>query len=233
MWLEVLQLLPLLGGLSQGQKDRPDLKDENGDWLPLHYMQHARAEADDLESVYKDGHTICDNSTGVPVGRWSPSLKAVQPIKGFTIQGLPVYEEVPSIHPVWTTRRDVPPHLGSPGSEGAKIAENGSNHYTEKPINYRRGEVLAAFLGSYGPLSAPRSVPPSTGSAGASMGLGLPVGLLLAGAAMLAASGNWLPALLVGGLSLFSGLGGAVGSGGGGVASGPSGERGGSSRGRG
>lgn len=226
-----LNLLPLLGRLfgSQGQKDKPDLKDEEGNWLPLHYMQHARAEAGDLDSVYKDGHTICHNDTGVPVGRWSPSLKEIQPVTGFTIQGLPVYEAVPVQHPVWTTKREVPSHLGTPGSEGMTSAFNGGNfHPVPNPVQYRRGERLAAYLGNYGPLDAPRSVPPSTGSGEPLAGsLGI-AGVMLAGAAILAASGHLLAAGIVaaaGVRGLKASLKGG-GSSGGGVASGPSGTRG-------
>lgn len=237
--ITILELVGFLGGLlgSQGQKDKPDLKDpDSGEWLPLHYMQHCRAEAEDLESVYKDGHTICHNLTGVPVGRWSPGLKRIQPVVGFTKQGLPVYEEVPVLHPVWTTFRACPSHLGSPGSEGQTVGYRGHNIMSDmvpELVQYRRGEKLAAFLGNYGPLTAPRTVPPSTGS-GAGGAVGLPGGMLLLGAGVMAAAGLWVPAGITAGLALLSG--GMPGlfsaGGGGGSAGGPSGTRGASGAGR-
>lgn len=224
--LEGIQLgWNLLGGIltAQGLKDRPPLKDSEGNWLPLHYMQHARAEAGDLDSVYKDGHTVCLNDSGIPVARWSPGGGVMQPVTGFTVQGLPCYEDVPALHPVWTTRRAVPSHLGTPGSEGSKRAENGYNHLTDSNVKYRRGEVLASFLGVYGPLEDPATVPPAPyrGEPVSSGGGGATSGIMLIGAAALAAAGLWLPAGVVGALGLLSGLrGSGSGSTGGGVSSG-------------
>lgn len=223
--LEGIQLgWNLLGGIltAQGLKDRPPLKDSEGNWLPLHYMQHCRAEAGDLDSVYKDGHTICSNDTGVPVARWSPGGGVVQPVTGFTVQGLPVYEDVPALHPVWTTRRNVPSHLGTPGSQGSKRAENGYNHLTDSNVPYRRGDILAAYLGVYGPLDDLLGVPPAPYRGDpVSTGGGAAGGLMLVGAAALAAAGLWIPAGIVGGLGLLSSLmGSAGGSTGGGVSSG-------------
>lgn len=213
----ILEAIGFLGSVfgSQGQKDKPDLKDEDGNWLPLHYMQHARAEAGDLESIYKDGHTVCHNDSGVPVGRWSPSLQVFQPVTGFTIQGLPVYEDVPSIHPVWTTRRAVPAHLGTPGSDSQipRAKNGGSHHYTSGPVRVLRGEKLAAALGSYGPLGDLKATPPGTGERGGSTASGGgSSGVLLIGAAVLAAAGMWIPAALVAGVGV---LGAGVISGGG------------------
>ena len=208
------------------------MKDEDGNWLPLHYMQHARAEAGNLESIYKDGHTVCHNESGVPVGRWSPSLKVLQPVTGFTIQGLPVYEDVPAIHPVWTTRRAVPAHLGTPGSQGSKLAENGSHHFTPGPVPYLRGEKLAAALGFYGPLGDLRPTPPGTGERGGSTASGGGFsGILLVGAAVLAAAGLWIPAALVAGVGVLGS--GIMGGGGGGSGRGtsPQGSGGGTGRG--
>ena len=225
----------LLGGIltAQGLKDRPPLKDSEGNWLPLHYMQHCRAEAGDLDSVYKDGHTVCDNTTGVPIARWSPGSGVMQPVVGFTVQGLPVYEDVPSIHPVWTTRRNVPSHLGTPGSEGSKRAENGYKHLTDNNVKYRRGDILAGYLGVYGPLTDLLDVPPAPyRGESVSFGSGAAGGILLIGAAALAAAGLWVPAGLVGAVGLLSGLGGSKpGSGGStrgqGLSSGTTSERGG------
>lgn len=180
-------------GFLKGREDYPKLQDENGP-LPVNYMQHARASADDLEKVWPDGHTICDDATGIPVARWSFSGQRLEPVTGFTIQGLPVYENVGIDHPVWSTvRSNVPAHLGTPGSEGQKPANKGGfPGYGGFPmITYCRGEKLAAKLGYFGPLNAGEELPendptaPGGGTPGAWLLVLLSVGSFAAGVPVL------------------------------------------------
>lgn len=207
-----------------GKQDYPELKDQSGNPMPLHYMQHARADALDLTRIWKDGHTICDDETGIPIARWSYSAQAVQPVTGFTIQGLPVYEAVSPEHPVWSTPRGVPEHLGTPGSEGTTHAKHGPLRLGMKPVKYRRGERLIAYIGMYGPIegggmTAPEPEPRGAMAPGKSAAA-LP-GLLVAGGAVAAISGAVVPGLAAVGLGVLLGKAGSAGMG-----SGASGGRG-------
>lgn len=208
MWQALSAIWGVLQGASgflRGKDDYPKLEGPDGP-LPLHYMQHARASADDLEKVWKDGHTICDDETGIPIARWSFSGQVLQPVMGFTIQGLPVYEDVPLEHPVWTTiRPGVPPHLGTPGSEGVTNAKWGPVTVGMKTVPYVRGEKLVDKLGMYGPLeqgqAAPDADPSAPGSPKSAAGLlalvsigsfvaGVPaLGIATGAAAIIAAQG--------------------------------------------
>jgi hypothetical protein len=207
-------LFPLLGKI--GSKDYPDLKDEQGVWLTMHYSQHCRASAGDLTEIWLDGHTICDDTTGVPLARWSKGQQKVIPITGFTIQGMPVYEDVPSVHPVWTTKRAASAALGSPGSSGEKTD---FYHGVLKPplkVMECKGEKVLAVVGQYGPFSdgIPAPTPPLSQERGAQSGGAQSSlsGIGLLGAAALAVAGAWTPAAVLGVLSLLSGVGSGVGS---------------------
>lgn len=156
--------LQTLGGLVGGKKDFPKLKDEEGNWLPMHYSTHNRAPADDLTEVWIDGHTICDDATGVPVARWSYSKQELQQVKGFTIQGFPVYADVGPEDPVWSTiRPGVPAKYGTPGTQGSELADKGGAMAVKQPYPALKGEKLAAALGQYGPLELPVGETPETG----------------------------------------------------------------------
>jgi len=203
-------LAKLLHGLF-GRKDYPKLKDEEGNWLPLHYATHYRAVADDLSDIWRDNKTICDNATGLPVARWNKSKQKVQPVTGFTIQGLPVYADVDENDPVWHTTRPVPPAFGTPGSSGEHTVHRGGSPVLFYPAKmpYLRGRKIVDAVGYFGPLSAPLSAPPA--GAPPVSGPGGP-GFMLIGAATLAALGMWFPALLLGGVSLLSSSGGLAGA---------------------
>lgn len=210
---------------SGGKQDYPPLKDENGNLLPLHYMQHARADSADLTRIWKDGHTICADETGIPLARWSYSAQAIQPVTGYTIQGLPVYEAVSAEHPVWSTPRGVPEYLGTPGSEGTKeISYPGGTVFQRKTIMYHRGERLIAYLGMYGPIEGGGMTAPEPEPRGAmapgKTAAALP-GLLVAGGAVAAISGAVVPGLAAVGLGVLLGKAGSAGMG-----SGASGGRG-------
>jgi len=199
MWSILQEAAPFL----RGKEDHPKLKNVDGP-LPLHYMQHARASADDLEKVWPDGHTICDDATGIPVARWSYEAQELQPVTGFTIQGLPVYETVPFNHPVWSTiRTGVPAHLGTPGSTGETMALHGPITYGYKKVPYVRGEKLVDLLGQYGPLEAgqpaPESNPPYRGPSAA---MTAPALLGIASIAALA-MGATTPGLIAAGAALL------------------------------
>lgn len=208
IWSVLSEAAPFL----KGKDDYPKLKNGAGQWLDLHYMQHCRASADDLSKVWKDGHTICDNATGVPVARWSFSKQEIEYVTGFTVQGLPVYEAVDAAHPVWTTVRAVPSHLGSPGSEGQTIAYRGSIHYrVPQPVPYRRGQKLADYMGSFGPLNEGTPVEDPGGDPGEQEESSINISMILGlGAVMAAVSGAWVPAIMAGAGAVL--LGGSTGS---------------------
>lgn len=187
-----------------GKQDYPELRDQSGNPMPLHFMQHARADSADLTRIWKDGHTICDDETGIPIARWSYSAQAVQQVTGFTVQGLPVYEAVSPEHPVWSTPRGVPAHLGTPGSEGTTR----KGRLGTKTVKYRRGEKLIAYIGMYGPIegggmTAPEPTPRGAMAPGKTTAA-LP-GLLVAGGAVAAISGAVVPGLAAAGLGLLLG----------------------------
>jgi hypothetical protein len=201
-WAVLQTIAPLL----RGKDDYPALKNEAGEPLPLHYMQHARASADDLGSVWKDGHTICTDAEGIPVARWSYSGQELMPVVGFTIQGLPVYENVGLDHPVWSTvRSNVPAHLGTPGSQGSTEANSGKTSlfgeglipYRLHTVPYVRGEKLAAKLGYFGPIQGGEALPPAESGSGSSPSKGFNIGslLTLGGIAALVA-GATLPGMI-------------------------------------
>jgi hypothetical protein len=196
-------LFGLLGKI--GSEDYPKLKDKEGKWMPLHYS------SGDLEEIWLDGHTICDDVTGVPVARYSKGQKKIIPVTGFSIQGMPVYEDVPQAHPVWTTKRAASAALGSPGSSGEVVPVLQGGPY--KKVRDCKGEKVLQVLGQYGPLSdgIPAPVPPlSPGQSGGAQSSLIGIGLL--GAVGLAVSGAWIPAAALGVLSLLSGVGSGVAS---------------------
>ena len=198
-WAILQGIAPLL----RGKNDYPALKNSAGEPLPLHYMQHARASADDLDSVWKDGHTICTDAEGLPVARWSYSGQELMSVVGFTIQGLPVYESVGLDHPVWSTvRQGVPSHLGTPGSQGNTEAHSGKTSlfgegvipYRLHSVPYIRGEMLAAKLGYFGPLQGGEELPENDPSA-PSQGFNFR-SLLTVGGIVALASGKTVPGLI-------------------------------------
>lgn len=215
----VQQLAGFLDFLGGGEK-WPKLKDEDGNWLPLYYggqmNPHYRATADDLSKIWEDRHVICDRQTGVPVARWNQGKQKVQPVVGFTVQGLPVYSELvrPRQDPVWTTKRDVPPEAGSPGEERIGFGwKGGTPLLPVQPVQVRRGEKLVQFMGYYGPfedpIPAPFFPPPPQRSQGGPPGQNPTLsGLLTLGGAVAALSGLWLPA---GAMFLLSALGSSPG----------------------
>ena len=211
--LTLYGIIQQLAGFIPDTPSYPKLKDEEGNFLPLYYGTHYRATADDLDEIWRDDHVICDLQTGIPVARWNQGKQEVQPVVGFTVQGLPVYSSVvrPRQHPVWSTKREVPPEFGSPGSVAVAPAQQGGliPHWIQS-AQIRRGEELVKAMGYYGPFEDPIAAPffppqPQRSSSGAS---GLFPALLGLGGAAAAVAGLWWPA---GALFLLSALGSSPG----------------------
>jgi len=194
MWGYLSTAAPFL----KGKADYPKLQNENGP-LPLHYMQHCRATPGNLGQVWKDGHTICDDQTGIPVARWSYAKQEIENVVGFTVQGLPVYENVPPEHAVWSTPRPVPEHLGSPGSAGITMAY--WSPLLTKPVQYRRGDKLASYLGMYGPIGVGMEAPESGSGPGTGAKMGAGSILVLGGIAAIVA-GATIPGVAALGMGL-------------------------------